>query len=97
MEKEKGRTSKTLENMLFKDPNHTIILCCNIISCRDAKRQSAEETQIAKCDSDCSNKEKMSRLMTTYPAEGVGIKSICFRCRNASNDNQSKGIRANEF
>jgi len=40
------------------------------------EKKSAEETQIAKCDSDLSNKEKKSLLMTTNPAEGVGIKSI---------------------
>jgi hypothetical protein len=62
-------------------------------------RQSVEETRTAKCDSDCSNKKKkMCRLMTTNPAEGViGIKSICFRCRNASSDGQGKGIGANEL
>ena len=43
----------------LKDLNHKIILRYNIISCREReKRQSAEEIQIAKCDSDCSNNEK---------------------------------------
>lgn len=79
MEKEKGRTSKTLENMLFKDPNHTIILCCNIISCRDAKRQSAEETQIAKCDSDCSNKEKNESVDDDVPSRRGGYQIYLFQ------------------
>ena len=56
-EKEKGRINDTRGYVFKKDLNHTIILCCNIISRRDEKK-SAEETEIAKCDSDCSNMKK---------------------------------------
>ena len=39
-ENKKGRTSKTLGNIFFKDLNHTIILCCNIISCREREKKA---------------------------------------------------------
>jgi hypothetical protein len=81
-EKGKGKRKENIKDsrggcffLKKEDLNHTIILCCNIKSCRERERKGKvlKETQIAKCDSDWSNK---SLLMTTNPAEGVGIKSI---------------------
>ena len=65
---------------------------------RGEKKQNAEETQIAKCDSDCSNKENIESVDDNEPSRKGGYQIYTsFRCRNASSDDQDKGIRANEL
>jgi len=62
------------------------------------EKKSAEETQIAKCDSDLSNKEKKESVDDNEPSRRGGYQIYTsFRCRNASSDDQGKGIRANEL
>ena len=84
----------------LKDLNHKIILRYNIISCREReKRQSAEEIQIANAIAIALiMKKEFETVDDNEPSRRVGYQIYTsFRCRNASNDDQGKGIQTNEI
>lgn len=75
---------------------------CAAISRADKKKRNRQniETQTARCDSDCSNKGMdlmtITAMWWNYCMEERWVSNPDVSGRNESNDDQNKGIRANE-